>query len=287
MKKVFLSVVIPLYNSEKTLNESIGSVAAEIGKLYSDEKNVKQFSLENTVSEIILCDDGSFDKTSILCDQLAEKINSEKKEIEVKVMHLKNGGVASARNIGMKYSRGEVIAFNDSDDRWLCGTLVKRLTLLKNENAELITANHEIESQRVKKLLPTSFPNLYIVKTENELFKNYYTVQNSIISRKIIDDGIFFKDGMRYAEEMYFFFQVLQKYKCLFLNEKMSESVLHKERFGQSGLSGNLKAMEKGELTSLSLTYKELKMPFAKYVTACVYSILKYFRRVLICSIRK
>lgn len=287
MKKVFLSVVIPLYNSESTLEKSIGSVISEIENFSSEENNVKIFSLDEKIFEIILCDDGSFDKTAFLCDDIASKTNCESNIIEIKVMHLKNGGVASARNYGMKYARGEYVAFNDSDDMWLSGTLSKRFSILKKENADLITANHEVDKQRVSKLMPCASENTYIIKTENELFKNYYTVQNSIISRKIIDDKIFFKDGMRYAEEMYFFFQILQKYKCLFLNEKMSESVLHKERYGHSGLSGNLNAMEKGELTSLTLAHKELYIPFLKYIAACTYSIVKYFRRVLICMLRK
>lgn len=287
MEKCFLSVVIPLFNSEATLEQSIDSVISEINNFYADENNVKTFLLSEKISEIILCDDGSFDKTSRLCDEIAVKKNSENGILEIKVIHLKNGGVASARNFGMRYARGEYIAFNDSDDIWLNGTLSKRFSLLKKENADLITANHEVKSQRTSKLEMTSTENLYIIKTNDELFKNYYTVQNSIISRKIIDDNIYFKEGMRYAEEMYFFFQIVQKYKCLFLNEEMSESVFHKQRYGQNGLSGNLNAMEKGELTSLTLVHKEIGIPFFKYIAACVYSILKYFRRVLICAIRR
>lgn len=291
MKKVFLSVVIPFYNSARTAREAIQSVFSEIENLYQDKKLVKFYSLDDTVSEIICCDDGSTDGTELYLDEISFRDfgAGESSFIEIKVMHLKNGGAASARNAGLRVCRGDFIAFNDSDDMWLKGSLAKRLSILSDEpHASLITANHERESQQLPKLnKANSYVNLFYITLNDELYKNYYTTQNSILRRQIIDSGIFFKEGMRYSEEVYFFCQIVSRFRCLFLNEKMSKSVLHKERFGESGLSGNLKAMEKGELTSLRLAHKELGVPYGKYLSAKIYSILKYFRRILIVALRK
>lgn len=291
MKKVFLSVVIPFYNSGKTARESIASVFTEIENLYQDKKLTKIFSLEDTISEIICCNDGSVDGTAEYLDEISSfDFGSGKSSfIEIKVMHLKNGGAASARNAGLDVCRGAYIAFNDSDDMWIKDSLVKRLSILSEEpNADLITANHEYEVQGLPKLAKAnSHVNLYYISLNDQLYKNYYTTQNSIMKRRIIDSGIRFKNGMRYSEEVYFFFQIVDRYKCIFLNERMSKSVTNKERFGESGLSGNLREMEKGELKSLKLAYKELGVPFTKYCGACIYSVLKYFRRILIVAKRK
>ena len=291
MKKVFLSVVIPFYNSNRTARESISSVFSEIENLYQDKKLAKIFSLEDTVSEIICCNDGAVDGTAEYLDGISNADFSDENTsfIELKVMHLKNGGAASARNAGLNVCRGEYIAFNDSDDMWLKDSLVKRLSILSEEpNADLITANHERESQKLPKLAKAkSHVNLFYISIKDELYKNYYTTQNSILKRRIIDSGIRFKEGMRYSEEVYFFIQIVSKYKCIFLNEKMSRSVMSKERFGESGLSGNLRAMEKGELRSLKLAYNELYITHGQYVSAAIFSVLKYFRRILIVAKRK
>ena len=290
MKKVFLSVVIPFYNSIETAKESVNSVVKEIENLYADRNLAKPFLLEDTVSEIICCNDGSTDGTANFLDGISYKdFGSGKSDfIQIKVMHLKNSGAASARNAGLRVCRGQFIAFNDSDDKWLNGSLAKRLSILDAEPyAACITANHERDVQRIPKLSKSSTQvNLFYITLNDELFKNYYTTQNSILKRKVIDDGIFFKEGMCYSEEIYFFCQMASKYKCLFLNEKMSESILHKYRFGESGLSGNLFAMERGELKSFSLAHKELGVPFFKYIAACIYSVAKYFRRILIVKLR-
>lgn len=71
MKKVFLSVVIPFYNSIETAKESVNSVVKEIENLYADRNLAKSFLLEDTVSEIICCNDGSTDGTANFLDGIS------------------------------------------------------------------------------------------------------------------------------------------------------------------------------------------------------------------------
>ena len=96
MSKPKISVVIPIYNVEKYLQRCVDSV------------------LNQTLRdlEIILVDDGSPDKCPLICDQYA------KKDSRVFVIHKKNGGLASARNAGMKAATGTYLFFLDSDD-WI------------------------------------------------------------------------------------------------------------------------------------------------------------------------
>lgn len=89
-----LSVVIPIYKSESTLNRCVDSV-------------LRQGIID---MEIILVDDGSPDSSPAMCDALAEK------DSRIKVIHKENGGPSDARNAGIECATGEFITFVDSDD---------------------------------------------------------------------------------------------------------------------------------------------------------------------------
>lgn len=89
-----ISVIIPVYNVEKYLSQCIVSV------LKQSYRNL----------EIILIDDGSTDKSGGICDDYA------KKDKRINVIHQKNRGLSSVRNIGVENARGEYIFWIDSDD---------------------------------------------------------------------------------------------------------------------------------------------------------------------------
>ena len=89
-----ISVIIPVYNVENYLNYCIDSILLQTF----------------TNFELLLIDDGSLDRSSIICDEYAEK------DVRVRAFHKTNGGVSSARNLGIELSLGEWIVFIDSDD---------------------------------------------------------------------------------------------------------------------------------------------------------------------------
>lgn len=90
MKKIILSVVIPVYNVEKYLAECVESV-----------RGFPQ-------TEIILVDDGSTDDSGKICDSYTDS--------NIFVIHQQNEGLSSARNIGLQYAQGKYVFFVDSDD---------------------------------------------------------------------------------------------------------------------------------------------------------------------------
>ena len=98
-----VSIIVPVYKAEKYLNRCIDSILAQT---FTDW-------------ELLLIDDGSPDRSGDICDEYA------KKDTRIRVFHKKNGGVSSARNLGLDYVQGEYVTFVDSDD-WL---LEKTLTL--------------------------------------------------------------------------------------------------------------------------------------------------------------
>ena len=89
-----ISVIIPVYNVELYIQTCMKSVLRQT----------------YTNLEIILVDDGSTDKSGLICDKY------KKEDKRIKVIHKKNGGLSDARNIGIDLSSGEYITFIDSDD---------------------------------------------------------------------------------------------------------------------------------------------------------------------------
>ncbi len=93
---MLISVVVPVYHVEAYLDRCVASIC---GQSFGD-------------LEVLLVDDGSRDRSGALCDAWAAK------DDRVRVIHKENGGVSSARNVGIAAARGEYICFVDSDD-WL------------------------------------------------------------------------------------------------------------------------------------------------------------------------
>ena len=89
-----ISIIVPIYNVEKYLQECIESL------LKQTYKNI----------EIILVDDGSPDNCPQICDEFL------KKDKRIKVFHKVNGGLSDARNYGLERATGNYICFVDSDD---------------------------------------------------------------------------------------------------------------------------------------------------------------------------
>ena len=89
-----LSIIIPVYRAEDTLERCIGSILHQSFTSY----------------ELILVDDGSPDACPLLCDEYAGK------DSRIHVIHKENGGLSDARNVGIKRAKGLYITFIDSDD---------------------------------------------------------------------------------------------------------------------------------------------------------------------------
>ena len=111
------SFIIPVYNVELFLDKCVESILAQSYQNY----------------EIILIDDGSLDNSPKLCDEWA------KKDSRVSVIHKQNGGLSTARNVGLKEAKGEYIIFLDSDDWWCDSTALFRITRkIEKSNADVI-----------------------------------------------------------------------------------------------------------------------------------------------------
>ena len=99
-----ISVIVPVYNTEKYLRRCVDSILAQTFKDF----------------ELLLINDGSTDGSGAICDEYAQK------DSRVRVFHKENGGVSSARNLGLENAQGKWITYVDGDD-WIEPTMYEEL----------------------------------------------------------------------------------------------------------------------------------------------------------------
>lgn len=118
-----ISILVPIYNVDKYIKQCIESV---INQTY-------------TFWELILVDDGSTDQSSEICDSYANK------DCRIKVVHKSNGGLASARNVGLENASGSWIMMLDGDDWISPHTLQKCIETAQKFNADFVKHSHTLE----------------------------------------------------------------------------------------------------------------------------------------------
>lgn len=157
MKKE-ISIIVPVYNTAECLNRCLDSIIAQT------YKNL----------EIICIDDGSSDGSEKIVDQYAER------DSRFVVVHKKNGGESSARNVGLSLATGEYIGFIDCDD-WIEPDMYETLLkLLKEYNADLAAVGYTKDyDDRI------------------ESVHNEKTVQAGIISRHELMNYVYHRDAYR------------------------------------------------------------------------------------------
>lgn len=111
-----ISIIVPVYNTAKYLHSCIESVLAQT---FTDW-------------ELLLIDDGSTDDSAIICDEYAAK------DERIRVFHKENGGVSSARNLGLDNAQGEWITHIDSDDWVEQEMLAKMLAKAEETDADVV-----------------------------------------------------------------------------------------------------------------------------------------------------
>lgn len=115
-----VSIVVPVYKVEAYLPQCIDSILTQT---YSD-------------IQLILIDDGSPDNCGAICDVYAAK------DERVLALHKKNGGVSSARNLGLRYVTGEYLTFCDSDDMYQPEWIENLVTAAQKSKADLVLGNY-------------------------------------------------------------------------------------------------------------------------------------------------
>lgn len=143
-KTPLITIIVPVYKVEQYLPTCIESIL---------DQTFRNF-------ELILIDDGSPDNSGVICDQYAQKDN------RIVVIHKGNGGVSSARNIGLKKAHGDFIVFVDADDYIYPNCL--SLLIKKSENSDWVIGGYFSNGHSIK---PEQA--IYDEKDINSFWKRY------------------------------------------------------------------------------------------------------------------
>lgn len=177
MTNPMFSIIVPVYNTEKYLDDCINSII--------DAK------IESC--EIILVDDGSTDESGMICDSLEKKFNN------IKVIHKLNGGLSSARNAGIKIAKGKYLMFVDSDDKINKFDFKK---YLKN-NVDFIQYKmiylYENEKLVYLKNIDLSCGDNLIGFLYNQVKNGTLSISacDKIVSRKmVVENNLYFEEGL-------------------------------------------------------------------------------------------
>lgn len=203
-----VSIIIPVYNSEKYLDRCITSVMSQ----------------SYTNIEIILVDDGSKDNSGIICDKYANE------DSRIKVIHKENGGVSAARNDGIALSTGNDIAFIDSDDYVPEDYIQGLYKTLSEDNADLSVGSILYISGENK---DANYTEDCIVKFDysdnvnkknflelNSLFLLYGPVNKLYKKYIILENNIMFPEDTSYGEDLLFNLEYLKKCKTVSYREQ-------------------------------------------------------------------
>lgn len=188
MKTAKVSVIIPVYKVEKYIHKCVDSV------LNQTYKNL----------EVILVDDGSPDNCPSICDEYAQ--NDER----VRVFHKENGGLSSARNLGLKNMTGEYVNFIDSDDYIELPMIEAMLDKLTKENGDVAICLEKRDNE---------------ILFEKDIYKNILEdkigsqIWRYLFRSDIFQDGIRFPIG-RFVEDVAVLDKLLYKKKIVYVPER-------------------------------------------------------------------
>lgn len=179
---ILFSIIVPVYNVENYLKECLESL---IKQTY--------YNLE-----IICINDGSTDNSLKILKEY------KKKDKRIKVINQKHFGVSHTRNNGIRISKGDFITFVDSDDFIDLNVFEKCVKKIINNNADIVVYQLIAENQKYQRYLDNK---IYISDPYSAIrdYNLYPSICNKIFRRKIIiENNIFFKEDVKYAEDAIF-----------------------------------------------------------------------------------
>lgn len=170
-----VSVIVPVYNVEKYLRKCLDSLVKQTIKDY----------------EVILVNDGSKDSSQDIIDEYVSKYS------QLKTYKKENGGMSSARNLGLKYANGEYIAFVDSDDFVEETFLEKMYEKAKSTNSDVVICDYYALNESEKRYVKCHMN--YSSDEKIEYLLSPPMVWSKLIKKSVMDkvrftEGIFYED---------------------------------------------------------------------------------------------
>ena len=262
MKKV--SIILPIYNVEKYLEKCVDSV---ISQTY---QNI----------EVILVDDGSKDSSGRICDELVENDN------RIKVIHKKNGGLASARNAGYEVATGEYLMYIDSDDVIKNDIVEKCVCTMEKEQSDVVIFGYEKTSEdgqvletcrwgnktyshdEMVEYLYEAICNMSFGYAWNKLYRKSVLDKSKVLGdAKVIDreDLVYNLELLRFWNRITYINSVGYEYL------QRSSSLLHNSNLARlKGVEYFVKRVEKINIGNAEVERKVFNMMVLHYLSDCI-----------------
>lgn len=166
-----VSVIIPVYNAERYLEQCISSIA---------NQTMRDI-------EILVINDGSTDNSINILDELSQKYKGK-----LKIFDKENGGAGSARNLGIENATGEFIKFVDADDYLKTDILEKMYNIAKEHNVKLVRGNYQTIIGPIRTVDKCSWSDVQgskiidVRKTKDYIVTETPGIGNKLISRDLI-----------------------------------------------------------------------------------------------------
>lgn len=201
-----VSIVIPLYNKERSIERTIQSV---LNQSYGD-------------FELVVVNDGSTDRSLDDVERLA--MSDER----IRIITQPNGGVCSARNRGIQEAKGEYIALLDADDQWNKEYLEQQMKMVADfPKAAMWGINFaELSDGKLIRKLETGLPDGYRGYVENYFqmkgrVSDLFCSSSVLIRKAVFDEVGMFDERIKYAEDSDMWFRIIACYPVAFYDRYM------------------------------------------------------------------
>ena len=220
-----ISIIVPVYKVERYLPRCIESI-------------IKQ---TYTNFELILVDDGTPDRSGMICDMYAEK------DSRIRVIHKENGGVSTARNTGIDAAKGEWITFVDSDDWVNCvflksflenevndaDVLVGSYNMVRTRIQTCVNADCEVDTYNYSDDVAKTLESFMFVVPWGKMFKTDIIKENQIkfpVGIKWGEDSHFVTEYLTFCKKIKFVRNAVYNYNCINQSSITNKQVWIKEK---------------------------------------------------------
>ncbi|WP_431359007.1 glycosyltransferase family 2 protein [Halovenus amylolytica] len=204
-----MSVVLPTYNRADLLGRSIGSV---LEQTYEDY-------------ELIVVDDASTDDTA----ETIKQLNDDRIQY---IRHAVNSGAAAARNTGIKAAEGDIIAFQDSDDRWEERKLEKQIDAFENsaENVGVVYTGTRKESPDSEEYIPGRGVQPKEGNIEDSILRyNFVTPQAAAVKKRCFETVGTFDEELPPLSDWEMWIRMSEFYEFKFVDEQLVTAYLQED----------------------------------------------------------
>lgn len=262
-----VSVIIPVYNTEKYLSACVESV-------------LKQ---DNISLEIILVDDGSTDSSATICDTYAHEHNN------IKAIHIQNSGPATAKNEGIKLASGNYIALTDSDDEMEPLMLHKMITAGYEHNADIICCNYKQIDENGNISHLNSTYKQYVLNHEEGLIhffsknKIYSQCWTKLYKRQLlVDHHIENYPGLRTDEDFIFNIMAFAKaHTTVIVDEPLYEYTHRDSSLAHAYFKNNISQYIDNRIRRVQITQEEVKNETTAIKEWSTVHIIMYYNELL------